>query len=96
MSGTTELQKDVESLRNRVGYLEAHGAQDLENDLKMGRLLQTLGKEVHLLRDVVVAAAAIRRKINGHLRLINVDAWLGPELRALDAAFKAVEGGGGV
>jgi len=91
MSVTTELEKDIQSLRNRVGYLEAHGAQDLENDLKMGRLLQTLGKEVHLLQDVVVAAAAIRRKINGQLRMLNTDAWLRPEMRALDEAFKAVE-----
>jgi hypothetical protein len=91
MSVITELQKDVRSLAERVEHLEGESVQHLESDLRMGRLLQTLGKEVHLLQDVVVATAAIRRKINGQLRMLNTDAWLGPELRALDEAFKAVE-----
>lgn len=49
------------------------------------------GREISLLRDVVVAAAAIRRKINGQLQVLNAQHWLGPELRALDEAFKAVD-----
>lgn len=49
------------------------------------------GQDILLLREVVVAAAAIRRKINGQLQVLNLDHWLGPELRALDEAFKAVD-----
>jgi len=43
------------------------------------------------LEEVARAAGAIRQKINVHLQTLNAEHWLGPELRRLDAALKALE-----
>jgi hypothetical protein len=43
------------------------------------------------LEEVARAAGAIRTKINGQLQMLNVEYWVGPELRRLDAALKPLE-----
>jgi len=43
------------------------------------------------LEEVARAAGAIRKKINGQLQMLNVEYWVGPELRRLDAALKPLE-----
>jgi len=53
--------------------------------------MEYIEKRMILVEEVIRAAAAIRAKLSGHLQAPIATAWLDPELKRLDSAFRALE-----
>jgi len=80
----TAAMERLLNLENMVAQLQNHARVELQGQINVLRL------RLKDLEEIARVAGAIRLKINGHLQTLNADHWLGPELRALDAALKRV------
>jgi hypothetical protein len=65
---------------------------ELENRVEvLERKMEMAVKRIAQVMDVALAAGRIRQKLQPQLQMLNAPAWLGEELRRLDATLQELE-----